>query len=323
MIHAAVADLSFDHDDLVVTILREHEERFDATNGLAQAFGRPIRTCILEQQTQSQGDTIAQTLQALQLKEPFLIKDADGAFALETVTGDDNYICTDTLNNHELISPRSKSYVCMNDDGNVTAIREKFVISDTFNVGGYYFTSPSQFLKYYQRAVDDGAKQNEIYISNVIACMLRDGIPFRSRPVSGFRDWGTLREWRRALAPQRTYLVQFDGFLFERGNRYFKPRFNEVRPQAAAVAAVRMLAAEGRKIVYLSIRPAETAELTARQLREADLPPGPIVFDCTASQWQLVTAPQETLPFKSGGAIELAPDHTELASLLQRIPDGD
>jgi hypothetical protein len=324
MICAAVGGLKFNPDDLIVTLLREHEERFNVTEGLKNAFGRPIFTCILEQQTRSQSDTVAQTIRALSLDEPFFVKDSDNSYEVDEIERTDNYVCVDSLNNYDSINPRNKSYLQVSQNGLVTNIREKEVISDTFNVGGYFFTNPTQFLEYFDRLSANTAEWNrEIYLSDVIGSMILDGIPFRSRPVGGYRDWGTIREWRRALAPQRTYFVQLDGFLFERGNRYFNPRFNDVRPQATAVAAVRILSAQGRKIVYLSIRPAETAELTARQLREADLPPGPIVFDCSVSQWQLVTAPQETLPFKSGGAIELAPDHPELAALLQIIPDGD
>ena len=61
-------------------------------------------------------------------------------------------MCVDSLNNFDSINPRNKSYLQIDHKGIVTNIREKVVISDLFNVGGYYFTSPERFLEYLQAA---------------------------------------------------------------------------------------------------------------------------------------------------------------------------
>ena len=73
----------------------------------------------------------------------------------------------------------------------------------------------------------------EIYLSDVIGSMILDDIPFYSRMVKGYRDWGTIREWQRALLDRRAYLISLDGFVFERGNRYFNPRFEDVQRERA------------------------------------------------------------------------------------------
>jgi hypothetical protein len=151
MICAAVGGLPINLDDLIVTLLREHEDRFDATAGLALAFGRRIETCILEQPTSSQSETIAKTLLATRLNEPFLAKDADGSFTTATLNDEKNFVCVSSLNRCDLMNPRNKSYVVVDETGAITSIREKVVISDLFNVGGYFFRSPRQFLDYYER----------------------------------------------------------------------------------------------------------------------------------------------------------------------------
>jgi hypothetical protein len=150
MICHAVAGLRYEPDDLVVTILAEHERQFHVVDGLKRAFGRPVRTCVLPEPTRSQSDTVAQTLIAEKLDEPFLVKDSDNTFALDEILQPHDYVCVDSLNNYESINPRNKSYLQVDHKGTVTNIREKVVISDLFNVGGYFFSSSRRFLEYYE-----------------------------------------------------------------------------------------------------------------------------------------------------------------------------
>jgi hypothetical protein len=317
MIRHAVAGLAADVDDLIVTILAEHEAMFHVTEGLRRAFGRPVRTCVLPEPTRSQSDTVAQTLRAEGLDEPFLVKDSDNTFVLDEIVQPDDYVCVDSLNNYESINPRNKSYLQVDHKGTVTNIREKVVISDLFNVGGYYFSSPRRFLEYYEPLAANTAQWNrEIFLSDVIGAMILDGVPFRARTITGYRDWGTIREWKRALLDRKAYFVLLDGFVFERGSEFFRPRFEEVRPHAEAIRVLASLASAGHQIVYLSIRPAGLAELTRTQLREANAPAGQFVFDCPIAKWMLLAAPHATLPFRTVEALEASPDDVNLAELL-------
>jgi hypothetical protein len=320
MICMAVAGLQMSLDDLVITVLKEHEDQFSVTAGLAKAFGRQIRTVILEEKTKSQSETVAQTLERLNLKEPFFVKDSDNVFHLDELGQEDNYVCVESLNHFDSINPRNKSYLQIDHKGIVTNIREKVVISDLFNVGGYYFTAPGQFLEFYERLSRDKADWNrEIYLSDVIGAMILEGIPFRARQTTGYQDWGTVKEWRRALSAQKAFFVLLDGFALERGSEYFRPRFQDVKPQAGAVEALKALATEGHKIVYLSIRPASLEALTRQQMDAAGLPEGTVLWNCPIAKWVLVTSPHATLPFLTSQALELHPDDVNLAETI----DGD
>ncbi len=165
------------------------------TEGLKNAFGRPIATCILEKPTRSQSDTIAQTLRTLIAGRTVSRQRLDNTFAIDELDQSDNYVCVDSLNNYDSINPRNKSYLQVNHNGLVTNIRKMSSSPDTFNVGGYFFTEPSQFLEYFDRLSANTAEWNrEIYLSDVIGSMILDGIPFYSRMVKAYRDWGTIRE---------------------------------------------------------------------------------------------------------------------------------
>jgi len=256
-----------------------------------------VKVAILDQRTQSQSETVARALEKLDLHEPFLVKDSDGFFKLDDLKQEDNYVCVDSLNNFDSINPRNKSYLQIDHKGIVTNIREKVVISDLFNVGGYYFTSPQYFLEFYQRLAADKANWNrEIYLSDVIGAMILEGIPFIARRTTGIPGLGHRARMRRALLAQKAYFISLDGFVFERGSQFFSPRFQDVKPHANAVEAVRAIAAEGHRVVYLSIRPQSLESLTLAQMQEADLPPGQLLWNCPIAKWALLTSPHPTLP---------------------------
>ena len=319
MLALAVAGLEVDLDDLVVVVLQDHVERFDAVEGVHRAFDQPVEVVVLPEPTASQADTIAQTLRSLGITEPFLVKDSDNGFRLDELLQPHNYVSVDSLNNHDLINPRNKSYLQVDHRGIVTNIREKVVVSDLFSVGGYFFTDPGVFLEHFDRLADGRTPwANELYLSDVIGSMILDGIPFRSRSVEHYEDWGTVHEWRRTMLERQAYLVLLDGFVFERGSEHFRPRFEEVHPNERAVAAVLDLVESGHQVRYLSIRPSSYRELTARQLTAAGLPEADILFDCPITAWTLVTAPHATLPVRTAHAVELDPADP---NVLERLRD--
>jgi hypothetical protein len=318
MISLAVSRIKVPMTDVVVAILRDHEERFSVTRGLEAVFGGAVRVVIHEQPTRSQAETVAKTLYKAGIKEPFLVKDSDNVFELNDVAQEFNYVCVDTLNNYDSINPRNKSYLQVDHNGVVTNIREKVVISDLFNVGGYYFTNAGQFLEYYDRlSANTAAWSRELYLSDIIGAMTLDGVPFKSRQITGYEDWGTVHEWRRSLLSRKAYLVSLDGFLFERGSQYFRPRYDEVRVNPPALAALKALAEHGNTIIYLSIRPPELRELTENQLVSAGAPAGNTLYGCPVANFTLVTAPHPTLPFNTARAIETSPVDEQVAEKVR------
>ena len=318
MIVHAVEKLAFDPDDLIVTILREHDEKYDALAGIRNAFGRPIEVVVLEEPTVSQPETITRTLRLTGLNEPFLVKDSDNRFALPAIDQPYNYVSGASLNDFDQINPRNKSYVQVDDSGVITAIREKEVISDLFSVGGYFFRSPAQYIDVYDRLCGERAAwQRELYTSDIIGTMILEGEPFKIRQVANYEDWGTLKEWQRNLQNQGAYFIQLDGFLFEHGGLYFAPRFEEVAANPEAIEITRELVAGGHKVIFISIRPEDMRELTLAQLAAVGLPGDDIIFDMPVGRYGLVSAPHPTVPFTTARGLELAPTDPRLAMKMR------
>lgn len=318
MISLALDGVDCSRDQVVVAVLREHEERYRVRRGLAAAIGSEVCVVVHDEPTRNQAETLVRTIDDLGLTEPFLVKDSDNRFRLADVETTYNYVCVESLNNFDAINPRNKSYVQIDHRDVITNIREKTVISDLFSVGGYYFTSPEQFKTYFHLLQGRMNSWNrEMYVSDVIGAMILDGIPFFARRVTEYEDWGTIHEWRRSLQARRAFLVLIDGFVFQRGSRHFHPLFEEVEPNAEAVHALRELASQGNSILYLSVRSEAMESLTRQQLKKAGAPEAPILFGCPVASLTLVSSPDVTLPFVTSLATELSPEDTNLLEKLR------
>jgi len=317
MIVRAVRELQFNPDDLVVTVLREHEDRFNARRGLADAFGHEVKTVILEQPTKSQSETVVETLKQAEIREPFLVKDSDNSFQIDPIEADTNYVTVSSLNDFDLINPRNKSYVTVDHEGFITCIREKRVISDLFSVGGYFFRSPDVFISAFDR-LDNSPEiaTSEIYISEVISYLLMNGEPFKTKRAANYQDWGTIHEWRRKLESRKLFFLSVDGFLFERGSVNFRPGFHEVASHPQAIEAAQNLARDGHQIIYLSIRPDSLRNMTSEALKNAGLPEGQLLMECDLSQWILVTSPHPSMPYVTSRSREVSPDDDNLIEKL-------
>lgn len=320
MVVRALEGLSVNVDDVVFTLLREHEERFSATAGLERAFGRPVQCVILEKPTSSQSETVAETLMRASIAEPFLVKDSDNYFEVEHLGENFNYVTVSSLHDFDLINARNKSYLQIDQDGLVTNIREKQVISDLFSVGGYFFRNPSEFLHAYSELKDANIRrETELYVSEIIAFMILNGGTFKAKRAIRYQDWGTVHEWRSELERRRVFLVSIDGFLFERGSPYFKPAFTDVKANTQAVETVQKMGQLQQTIIYLSIRSPELEELTRAQLKEQRLPDGQIIFGCGVAQWSLITAPDPSLPFTTSQSFEIDPEDSAIGDKLDLL----
>ena len=85
----------------------------------------------------------------------------------------------------ELVDPRHKSYVAVDDMQHITNIIEKKVVSHLFNAGGYCFEDVKDFLDAYNAYSHLG----KIYLSHIIYGMLLSGNLFRPITVSDYTDW--------------------------------------------------------------------------------------------------------------------------------------
>jgi dTDP-glucose pyrophosphorylase len=321
MLERALELIDVTGHQLVATILREHEEQMSATAGIKAALGPTTEVVVLDEPTRSQSETVAETLRRLRHDGPFLVKDSDNRFALDVLDQPHNYVAVDSLKTHVSINPQNKSYVQVDSQHRIINIREKEVMSDLFSVGGYAFQEAHEFLQYFDKLSGDAQPWHlELYLSDVISAMILDGSTFHARRVSGYRDWGTVAEWRNELERRQTLLVSLDGMLFERGSRHFHPRYEDVQPNDEAVEAVRQAVGAGDTVIALSIRPPGLEALTRTQLRAVGLADLRVEYGLPIGTWRLLTSREGSLPINSGEALEMSPDDPYLETRILRRP---
>ncbi len=173
-------------DAIYFTILRKHARAFDADTMLQLQFRRfgldNAHIVILEEATATQAETIARTIEQENISGAVFIKDADSYFIAEVFP--ENGVAVFPLESLDLVDPRNKSYVAVDDMHHVTNIIEKKVVSNLFNAGGYCFEDAAHFLQVYNAHKDLGS----IYLSHLIYSMLLDRDVFHPIQVAQYQD---------------------------------------------------------------------------------------------------------------------------------------
>ena len=174
-------------DNIYFTILRKHAERYDVDVLLGLQLRRlglhKAKIVILDEPTFTQAETVAKTIEQEKIEGSIFIKDADSYFNAEIFP--ENGVAVYPLEKLELVDPRNKSYVSVDDMQHITNIIEKRVVSNLFSVGGYCFENVNDFLEVYRQHKNLGA----IYLSHLIYSLLLNGNLFRPIRVTDYNDW--------------------------------------------------------------------------------------------------------------------------------------
>lgn len=182
----------FDH--IYFTILKKHDEKYYLSENLHLQFKRlglhQARVVVLDESTDDQAETIYRTIQQEGIEGGLFVKDADSYFTTEA--SQVNGIAIFPIEELEVLSPKDKSYVAVDDMYYVTNIIEKSVIGHYISAGGYVF-NVNMFKAYYQRLRGYG----RLYLSHLIYAMLLDKQSFRPIMVEDYKDWGTRNDWNR------------------------------------------------------------------------------------------------------------------------------
>ncbi len=176
-------------DNIYFTILKKHDDTYFIADSLrmqCRRLGIPnINIVILDSPTKDQVETLHKTIVQNNITGSIYIKDADCFFESKEATT--NGVAVFPIEELEILDPRHKSYVTIDDMFYITNIIEKSVIGRYISAGGYFFESAEEFCSYSDRLRVYG----RLYISHVIYAMLLDKKMFRPMMVKKFKDWGT------------------------------------------------------------------------------------------------------------------------------------
>jgi len=316
MVKKALEGLNVKTKDVVIAILREHEEKYDISRGLREDIGEDINIVILEDSVKSQAGDVCQTLKKLDLKESFLVRDSDNMFVVPQVNEDFNYVCFSDIQEYENINPGNKSYIKMNDQGAIIEIVEKNVVSRFFNVGGYFFKSPEKFIASYEKLKE--RNNSELYVSHIIEDLIvNESEVFFGKEINSYIDFGTADEWFRYRQKFRSYFFDIDGVLFQNAAQHFKPRWEDSNPIEENLEVVQKLSEDPySQIYFITSRPEKYREMTESKLKKYGIKYNALIMGCQHCKRIIVNDFSDTTGYPSCEAINILRNSEDLKKYI-------
>lgn len=253
------------YDKVHIGILKEHDEKFEASAFLRHELGDNIDIIIIDKVTQGPADTVAHIIKKSNIDKnsSILIKDCDSFFDHDITDG--NYVCVSSIAEHFILKRvAQKSFVVSNNQGIITDIVEKSVISDTFCVGGYKFNSAELYLKMFESI----KSEREIFVSDVVQKCLQSNIIFSEKRVTNYIDVGTSDEWFD-YNKKPAIFCDIDGTIIKNQTRVGSNSYHSpATPLPNTVKHLLLYQKKGAQFIFTTSRP-ESLEGVTRQILDS------------------------------------------------------
>lgn len=247
-----------------IGILKEHQDKYNVIEQIQHEWCDNINYVIIDKPTRGPADTVYQILERSKVNSEFLVKDCDSFFDHDLSEG--NYVCTSNISDHEVLKKlSSKSFVVANDQGIITDIIEKQVVSDTFCVGGYKFANANNFKIAYEdiSAVSD----KEIFVSDIIGYLLDRNYVFTKKSVTNYVDVGTAQDWFD-YNDKPVIFCDIDGTIIEAQSRLDLDSNKPVVPLRNNIKRLLELQANGAQFIFVTAREPQYRAETRQMLYE-------------------------------------------------------
>ena len=242
--------------------------------------------------------------------EEFLIKDCDSFFDHDYQEG--NYVCVSNIRDHEILKRlASKSFIVSNDQGIITSIIEKQVVSDKFCVGGYKFESADMFMSAFEKLKDAHVK--EIFVSHIIEECLNDGAIFKESSVSNYVDVGTAEEWFE-YNDKAVIFCDIDGTLIKAQSR------TEIgQPPVVLeknIKRIKELIANGSQVIFTTARHTNTHTITEQMLTDLGFIDFKLISGLPNTKRVLINDYNEANPWPRAVAVNIKRDQDNLSDFI-------
>ena len=298
--------------NVTIAILKQHNEMFNAENKLREAFGDKVNIVVLDEPTSGPADTVYQTIMKAKYfftsVSPMLIKDCDGFYDTDLVDGNAIYV-SKLSKNPDIRNAPAKSYTITNEQGIITSVVEKQIVSNSFCVGGYQFASIGEYVDTFEEL--KGNATSEIFVSNIIDYMISNGAVFNEKEVENFIDVGTADDWFK-FNNKPTYFCDIDGTIVKTKDFHDDP----YEPIQKNVDALLKEQARGCKLVFVTARKKKYEDYTNKMLTEMGFVNYVLVMETNHSRRVLINDYANSNPFPSAVALNLKRDSDNLGDMI-------
>lgn len=296
--------------NVTIVILDIHEKQFDVSKQLKEVFGDLINIIILPELTSGPAETVYNAIKMsnINIESPLFIKDCDSYFDCTIQPGNNVYF-SNLKDNPHMHNTAGKSYIISNNQGIISSIVEKQIVSSSFCVGGYQFESASEFIKSY-----DGIKKtsnSELYVSNIIDYLILNGSIFYEQPVTNFIDIGTAPEWFE-FNNKPTYFCDIDGTIIKSSIDYYEPYV----PLTNNINVLKNELKRGCKIIFCTARNMKYKDLTRNILDELGFDSCELLMEVHHSKRILINDYANSNPYPSAIAVNISRDSDNLGDFI-------
>lgn len=204
------------YEKVLIVLLAEDEERFHAKAIIYHEVKKyPIEIVILDEMTSGPAETVYRALRRSNIAGSIVVKDADNYLRTEKVP-QGNFVAGLDLNKWErdIHNLRNKSFLIVNEQGNLLDIVEKQVRSDVICLGLYGFKKAGDFIEAYEHLNDASYPITKLYISHVISYLIGySGRVFHYIPSIAYENWGDERLWKEMQRDYALYFIDLDHIL--------------------------------------------------------------------------------------------------------------
>lgn len=297
-----------EYDRIIVTAVKTHVDEYEVKKKLDMALqGLPCNyeLCILKDFTSCQAETVYKTLKQCAVTGSFSVKDSDNYIKL---TNSDNADFVAGVDMHkfprEIERLSSKSFLMVNDQGIITDIIEKKIVSQYISIGMYGFSSTNLFCEAFEHLTETKGLANEIYLSHVISYLIGTKKSIYSyKEADDYEDWGTKKDWYKVLKDKTTYFVNIEDIIIQKSFDETSIRFIDEN-----VKVLRTLSEKGSQIILLSARDCEYLSKVAEKLGELGISIHASVPECYLSHQRLIKSYSEEIPYPSCEAYNMKAD---------------
>jgi len=295
-------------DRVVITILKEHSEKYGADTILRQIFGSDVEILVLSEPTSSASETVYRTIKQAQITGQIVIKDSDCIVKSESSYKKNSIVGMEIDSNSNVEKIQTKSFIVKNDDGVILDIIEKEVVSNTICLG-VYSVSSMDFSTAFEEIHNSLTYKTfgEIYVSHIISYLiLQEQKIFNYIESTDFIDWGTANDWNRERAQFRTYIFDIDGVLLKNYGKYgVKNWSNTFEPIEQNIKVLKDFSNAGHQIIFMTSRSEEYLENFKNFLQSNDIRYKQIISNCFHGRRVIINDFANTNPWPSCEAISI------------------
>ena len=207
-----------DYNRILIVILKSDEENYNVKSILENELSQyPIKVVTLENMTSGPAETVYKAVKKANISGSIVVKDVDNYLRTQD-TPQGNFVAGLDLNiwERDVHNLRNKSFLIVNEQGNILDIIEKQVRSDVICLGLYGFKNVHDFITAYERLNNSGYPITKLYISHIISYLIGySNRVFRYISSVEYENWGDERLWNEMQRDYALYFVDLDAILID------------------------------------------------------------------------------------------------------------